>query len=55
MQGKLHEVKGTLKVKAGQIINSPNREAEGEVEKTAGKMQQTDRPDQRSIGALDLP
>ncbi len=40
VQGKLHDVKGTLKEKAGQIINSPDLEAEGQVEKTAGKVQQ---------------
>jgi len=37
---KLHEVNGTLKEKAGQIINSPGLEAEGQLEKTAGKVQQ---------------
>ncbi|HYL74667.1 MAG TPA: CsbD family protein [Bryobacteraceae bacterium] len=40
VQGKVHEVKGTLKAKAGQIINSPGLEAEGQIEKTAGKVQQ---------------
>ncbi len=40
VQGKLHQVKGTLKEKAGQIINSPGLEAEGQMEKTAGKVQQ---------------
>ena len=40
VHGKLHEVKGALKKKAGQIINSPGLEAEGQVEKTAGKVQQ---------------
>ena len=40
VHGKLHELKGALKKKAGQIINSPGLEAEGRVEKTAGKVQQ---------------
>ncbi len=40
VQGKLHEVRGKLKEKAGQIINSPGLEAEGQLEKTAGKVQQ---------------
>jgi uncharacterized protein YjbJ (UPF0337 family) len=39
MEGKLHEVKGTLKQKAGQLINSPDLEQEGLVEKTAGNVQ----------------
>ena len=39
MEGKLHEVKGTLKQKAGQLISSPDLEQEGLVEKTAGKVQ----------------
>jgi uncharacterized protein YjbJ (UPF0337 family) len=39
MEGKLHEVKGTLKQKAGQLINNPGLEQEGLVEKTAGKVQ----------------
>lgn len=40
VQGKLHEVRGTLKEKAGQIIGSPGLEVEGQLEKTAGKVQQ---------------
>ncbi len=40
VQGKLHEVKGTLKEKAGRIINSPGLQVEGQLEKTAGKVQQ---------------
>ena len=39
MEGKLHEVKGALKQKAGQLIKSPGLEQEGLVEKTAGKVQ----------------
>lgn len=40
VQGKLHEVKGSIKKKAGQIISSPGLEAEGQVEEMAGKVQQ---------------
>ena len=40
MQGKFREMKGSLKKKAGQIIGSPGLEAEGQIEKTAGKVQQ---------------
>jgi len=39
VQGKLHEVKGKVKEKAGQLINSPDLEEEGQIEKTAGKVQ----------------
>ena len=37
VQGKLHEVKGALKKKAGQIINSPGLQAEGQIEKKLEK------------------
>jgi uncharacterized protein YjbJ (UPF0337 family) len=38
-QGKFHEIKGKVKEKAGQLTNNPNLEAEGTVEKAAGKVQ----------------
>jgi uncharacterized protein YjbJ (UPF0337 family) len=38
-QGKLHELKGKAKEKAGQVTNNPNLEAEGQAEKLAGKVQ----------------
>jgi uncharacterized protein YjbJ (UPF0337 family) len=37
--GQLHEVKGTVKEKAGQVTNNPNLEAEGTTENLAGKIQ----------------
>jgi uncharacterized protein YjbJ (UPF0337 family) len=37
--GKLHEVKGKVKEKVGQITNDPSLEAEGQVEKIGGKVQ----------------
>ena len=39
MEGKLHEVKGAVKEKAGQVTNNPNLAAEGQDEKLAGKVQ----------------
>ena len=39
MQGKLHEAKGKIKEKTGQMTNDPNLEAEGTDEKVAGKIQ----------------
>lgn len=38
-EGKLHEVKGSLKETAGKLIDNPKLEAEGTIEKTAGKFQ----------------
>jgi len=39
IEGKLHEVKGTVKEKVGRLTNDPGLQAEGAVEKTAGKIQ----------------
>jgi uncharacterized protein YjbJ (UPF0337 family) len=39
IEGKLHEVKGAVKEKAGQAANNPNLAAEGQAEKIAGKVQ----------------
>ena len=37
--GKVHEVKGTIKEKAGELTNDPDLEGEGIGEKIAGKIQ----------------
>ena len=37
--GKVHEVKGTIKEKAGQLTNDPDLEGEGLGERIAGKIQ----------------
>jgi uncharacterized protein YjbJ (UPF0337 family) len=37
--GKIHEVKGTIKEKVGEITRNPDLEAEGRAEKNAGKVQ----------------
>jgi uncharacterized protein YjbJ (UPF0337 family) len=39
VKGKLHEAKGTIKEKAGQLTNDPDLEAEGTGEKVGGKIQ----------------
>jgi uncharacterized protein YjbJ (UPF0337 family) len=39
IKGKLHEVKGKAKEKAGQLTNNPNLAAEGQDEKIAGVVQ----------------
>ncbi len=36
--GKLHEVKGKVKEKVGQLTNDPNLEAEGQGEQVGGKI-----------------
>jgi uncharacterized protein YjbJ (UPF0337 family) len=38
IKGKLHELKGKVREKAGQVTNDPNLEAEGQAEKVAGKV-----------------
>jgi uncharacterized protein YjbJ (UPF0337 family) len=37
--GKVHEVKGAIKQKAGQITRNPDLEANGRIEKNSGKVQ----------------
>jgi uncharacterized protein YjbJ (UPF0337 family) len=37
--GKIHEVKGKIKEKAGQMTNNPDLEGKGIGEKIAGKVQ----------------
>lgn len=38
-EGKFHEMKGTVKEKAGQLMNNPGLQASGKREKAAGKVQ----------------
>jgi uncharacterized protein YjbJ (UPF0337 family) len=37
--GKIHEVKGAVKEKLGELTSNPDLEAEGTVEKVLGKVQ----------------
>jgi uncharacterized protein YjbJ (UPF0337 family) len=37
--GKVHELKGKIKEKVGQVMHNPDLEDEGTVEKIAGKVQ----------------
>jgi uncharacterized protein YjbJ (UPF0337 family) len=39
LEGNLHELKGIVKEKAGQAVNDPNLEEEGQAEKIGGKIQ----------------
>jgi uncharacterized protein YjbJ (UPF0337 family) len=40
IEGKVHEVKGNVKEKVGQLTNNPNLQGEGQAEKVGGKVQQ---------------
>ena len=39
VQGKMHELKGDLKEKAGRVTNNPDLESEGAGESVAGTVQ----------------
>jgi uncharacterized protein YjbJ (UPF0337 family) len=39
IQGDLHQLKGTIKEKAGHVTSNPSLEHEGQNEKVAGKVQ----------------
>lgn len=40
VEGKIHEVKGTVKENLGKLTNNPDLEAEGTAERVTGKVQQ---------------
>jgi uncharacterized protein YjbJ (UPF0337 family) len=48
--GTIHEVKGAIKQKAGELTNNPNLEANGRVEKNAGKVQHVVGKIEKAIG-----
>ena len=50
--GKLHEVKGTIKQKVGEIANDPNLEADGRAEKNAGKVQNFVGKVEKAVGKI---
>jgi uncharacterized protein YjbJ (UPF0337 family) len=39
VKGDLHQVKGKVKEKVGQVVGNPDLEAEGQKENLAGKVQ----------------
>ena len=39
VEGAAHELKGSVKEKAGQVTNNPDLQDEGTAEKVAGKVQ----------------
>ena len=48
--GKVHEVKGKIREKAGQMTNDRDLEAKGIAEKTAGKLQNKVGHAERALG-----
>jgi uncharacterized protein YjbJ (UPF0337 family) len=40
VEGKLHNLKGKVKEKVGELTNDPDLEADGEAEEVAGKVQE---------------
>ena len=48
--GTLHEVKGAIKQKAGEVTKNPNLEADGRAEKNAGKDQETVGKIEKAVG-----
>jgi len=48
--GNLHEVKGAIKQKAGEITKHPNLEADGIAEKNAGKIQHAVGKIEKAVG-----
>lgn len=54
IKGKLERAKGYAKDKAGEIVNDPDLEAEGEVERGAGTLREGFGKAKRKIGeAID--
>jgi len=49
--GKLHEVRGAIRQKAGEITKNPDLEADGRAEKNAGKVQNVVGKIEKAVGA----
>jgi len=49
--GKLHEVKGAIRQKAGEITKNPDLEADGRAEKNAGKFKNVVGKIEKAVGA----
>ena len=48
--GNLHEVKGAIKQKAGELTENPNLEAGGRAEKNDGKVQKAVGKIEKAVG-----
>jgi uncharacterized protein YjbJ (UPF0337 family) len=49
-EGVVHEVKGTIKEKVGQVTNNPELEGEGTGEKVGGKVQKKIGDIEKAVG-----
>ena len=50
VKGKARQIKGGIKAKVGKVTNNPNLEAEGESERTKGKVQEKVGKGRRKVG-----
>jgi uncharacterized protein YjbJ (UPF0337 family) len=50
MKGKVEKAKGYVKDKAGEVLNDPDLEAEGEVERGKGELQEGYGKAKRKVG-----
>ena len=50
--GKIHEVKGAIRQKAGELTKNPDLEADGIAEKNAGKVQNVVGKIEKAVGAI---
>jgi uncharacterized protein YjbJ (UPF0337 family) len=48
--GKVHEIKGAIRQKAGELTNNPDLEADGNAEKIAGKVQNVVGKIEKAVG-----
>jgi uncharacterized protein YjbJ (UPF0337 family) len=48
--GKLHEVKGAIRQKAGELTSNPNLAADGKAEKNVGKVQNVVGKIEKAVG-----
>jgi uncharacterized protein YjbJ (UPF0337 family) len=49
-EGAMHDAKGTVKEKIGQVTNNPNLEDEGTAEKIGGKVQKKVGDIEKAVG-----
>ena len=49
-KGKLHEVKGAIRQKAGELTSNPNLEADGRAEKNTGIVQNVVGKIEKAVG-----
>ena len=50
-EGKLHELKGAIRQKVGEVTKNPDLEADGQVEKNTGKAQNVIGKIEKAVGA----